>query len=352
MARTTRPTLTHVAASAGVSVSTASLAFSGAGPVSERTRQRVLDAAAELGYAGPDPMARSLRQGRTGIIGVVFAERLRHAFRDPVAIALLDGLAEELGPVGPGLLVLTGNDERAGPSTEQLAAAPLDAAVFATCDLEEEPLVEPLRVREIPMVGIEGPRMPGVSLVDIDNIGASREVTEHILSLGHKRIAAVVLPWRPGRQRGFLDRARRDLSGSVVFADRLRGTEEAIGASVHAWEAAASTVEEGRAAGRALLDVDEPPTAIVAHSDLLAAGVIQAAHELGLRVPEDLSVAGFDGIDTPWLDPLTLTTAVQPMVEKGRIAGRMVTDLLAGRTPEDVLLPVHLRVGGTTAPPR
>src|SRR5690606_15621767 len=82
-----RVTLAHVAARAGVSRSTASLAFSGAGPVAEATRQRVLAAAAALGYAGPDPLARSLRQGRSGVVGVAIGDRLLDAFRDPVAVA-------------------------------------------------------------------------------------------------------------------------------------------------------------------------------------------------------------------------------------------------------------------------
>ena len=91
-ANTQRPTLAEVAARAGVSGSTASLVFSGTGPVSASTRERVLAAAAELDYAGPDPTARSLRRGRSGVIGVVTEDSLAEAFRDPVNLALLDGL--------------------------------------------------------------------------------------------------------------------------------------------------------------------------------------------------------------------------------------------------------------------
>jgi DNA-binding LacI/PurR family transcriptional regulator len=120
---------------------------------------------------------------------------------------------------------------------------------------------------------------------------------------------------------------------------------------VDAVEAPGNSVEEGRTAGRVLLAGPDRPTAVVAQSDLLAVGVVRAAHEAGLRVPEDLSVVGFDGIDTPWLDPLRLTTVEQPAVDKGRVAGRMVLAVLAGRRPDDVLLPVRLRIGTTTAPP-
>src|SRR5882757_9949610 len=101
-----RPTLAGVAARAGVSGSTASLVFSGAGPVSVATRERVLAAAAELDYAGPDPTARSLRRGRSGVIGVVTEDSLAEAFRDPVNLALLDGVGEQLADERFGLLVI------------------------------------------------------------------------------------------------------------------------------------------------------------------------------------------------------------------------------------------------------
>src|SRR3954468_19849994 len=92
-----RPTLAGVAARAGVSASTASLVFSGAGPVSAATRERVLAAAADLDYAGPDPTARSLRRGRSGVIGIVTEDRLAEAFHDPINLALLDGIGDALG---------------------------------------------------------------------------------------------------------------------------------------------------------------------------------------------------------------------------------------------------------------
>jgi DNA-binding LacI/PurR family transcriptional regulator len=91
---------------------------------------------------------------------------------------------------------------------------------------------------------------------------------------------------------------------------------------------------------------------VVAQSDLLAAGVLIAARDLGLRVPEDVSVAGFDGLELPWLAPDVLTTVVQPLAEKGEAMGQMVRALLAGESPESVMLDVTLRPGTTTGPPR
>lgn len=347
-----RPTLSKVAATAGVSISTASLVFSGSGPVADGTRQRVLDAAASLGYAGPDPIARSLRQGRSGIVGVLIGERLLHAFRDPVAVALLDGLTEELAPAGFGLLLLSGSAGRTGPMPEQVDSAPLDAVVFASCGAEDEPALTSLRRRGVPLVGVEGPRASDVPLVDIDNYSASVELAEHVVALGHRRIGVVTLPLRFGGHRGWLEGSRRDVAGFVNCVDRLRGVEDVLGHRAEAWEAASGLVEEGWRGGHELLAVeaDQRPTAIVAQSDLLAVGVVQAARELGLRVPEQLSVVGFDGIDTPWLDPLRLTTVEQPMTEKGRVAGRMLSESLAGARPADVQLATSLRVGTSSGP--
>jgi DNA-binding LacI/PurR family transcriptional regulator len=106
MMTTRRATIADVARSAGVAPSTASVVFSGKGPVSDATRRRVMAAAADLGYVGPDPMAASLRRGRSGIVGVVVGSNLNDMFRDPVQRLLMDGLAEAIAPRGAGLLLL------------------------------------------------------------------------------------------------------------------------------------------------------------------------------------------------------------------------------------------------------
>ncbi|MBB5786676.1 substrate-binding domain-containing protein [Jiangella mangrovi] len=345
-----RATLAAVAARAGVSPSTASLAFSGSGPVAEATRERVLAAAQELGYAGPDPLARSLRRGRSGIVGAVIGERLLYAFRDPVAVALLDGIAEALSPSGTGLLLLSGDAQHGSPTTEQVGRMPVDAVVFATCGRDDDPLLDLFLRRGVPVVAVDGPDRPDVTLVDIDDYGGAAELARHVASLGHHRVAVVALPLRLDGGRGLVDDARRADIGFVDCRARLSGTEDVFG-PVPVAEAPSNVIEEGELAARLLLSGPDRPTAIVAQSDLLAVGVIRAAEALGLRVPEDLTVVGFDGIDTPWLGARTLTTVVQPITEKGRVTGRMVTELLAGERPADVHLPVRLRVGTTSAPP-
>jgi DNA-binding LacI/PurR family transcriptional regulator len=120
------------------------------------------------------------------------------------------------------------------------------------------------------------------------------------------------------------------------------------------WETEASLVEHGHAAGLAILDVPaaERPTAVVAQSDLLAAGVLLAARDLGIAVPGEVSVAGFDGVDLPWLGDDQLTSVRQPFVEKGAALGRAAVALAAGEHVADVELPVELVLGTTTGPAR
>jgi len=342
----TRPTLAAVAKRAGVSASTASLAFSGAGPVSDDTKARVLAAAAELDYAGPDPRAQSLRRGRSGIIGVIMEDRLRDAFRDPMNIAMLDGIADELGLLGSGLLLLTNTGE--GPGS--LYNAPVDAVVLIGCSTRLTESVNLFRQRGIPMVAIEAEHMPGVLPVDLDNREASGALARHLRDLGHERVAMITLPLDIEHSRGVLTAERESASDAFTATSRIRGVRDvfpdAVGRS-----AAGSFIEEGELAARELLTAPNPPTAIIAQSDLLAIGAIRAAEERGLSVPGDLSVVGFDGIRLESVTGHDLTTMVQPAVDKGRATGRGVLALLAGETPEPIAFTSEFHHGATTAPP-
>ena len=354
-----RPTLASVAAAAGVSVSTASLAFSGSGPVSDATRERVLSAARDLRYAGPDPRGRSLRQGRSAIVAVAMEETVRYAFRDPVKIAFLDGIATEIAQRGLALLVLP--DLGAGSAT--VANASMDGAVLIGCSPSAAQSVEIGRRRSIPMVSLGGAAFTDVLSVTLDDREATVTLAHHLQSLGHRRVAVVALPIDGSGTRGPLT-SDLEVGGSVlVTIHRLAGVREVFG-DVPVWIGAGSLVEEGRAAGRALLtggapnadssallDLDRRPTAIIAQSDLLAAGVILAAEDLGLRVPEDLSVVGFDGVRTDTVIPHDLTTMVQPATEQGQTAARLLLELMAGENPESRHFTSRFHRGGTTAPP-
>lgn len=346
-----RPTLADVAALAGVSVSTASLAFSGSGPVSGSTRDRVLAAAEELHYAGPDPRGRSLRQGRSGIIGVVMEERILSAFRDPIAIAILDGIAQETTADGRGLLLLAD----VGQSAVAMESASMDGVILLGCSSRISRSIEIQRRRAIPAVALGGPAFDGVLTISLDDDLASEIAARHLADLGHRNVAIVALPLDMIDGMGFRGplTAEAERAGTVqVTLDRLRGVRAVFPESTGV-VTAGSFVDEGMVAGRELLaDPDRRPTAIMAQSDLLAAGVIRAAEDLGLRVPQDLSVVGFDGIALDRIVPHDLTTMVQPAAEQGRAAGRAVLDLVEGGATQSRKFSSTFHRGATTAAPR
>ena len=349
---TPRPTLAGVAARAGVSVSTASLVFSGAGPVSAATKERVLAAASELEYGGPDPTARSLRRGRSGVIALITEDQLTDTFRDPMNLAFLDGVAEAFGDARVGLLVIPLATE---PGTD-LSASPMDAAILLGCSLDLEASVETLRRRRIPIVAVEAAALDGVIVVDLDNREATRRGAEHLRDLGHRDVAVVTLALDGRREPGPLTAERERAATGHTTRQRLAGLREVFPEAA-GMSTSGSSLADGYAAGMALLggssadrSVARRPTAIVAQSDLLALGVLRAAEELGLDVPRDLSILGFDGARLDGVAPHAITTLVQPAVEKGTAAAAAVFAALAGDQPQPVLLRCELRIGTTTGP--
>jgi DNA-binding LacI/PurR family transcriptional regulator len=341
-----RPTLAAVAALAGVSVSTASLAFSGSGPVSPQTRERVLAAAEQLRYAGPDPRARSLRQGRSGIIAAVLEETVLQAFRDPVKIAFLDGIAQELAASGHSLLLVPD----VGEGTNTLESATMDAVVLMGCSPHVSRSIEVTRRRSIPIVALGNTPFADVLSVTLDDRAATVTLARHLQDLGHVRVSVVALPLEASRGRGPLTPEWESTANISTPIDRLAGAREVF-PDLSVVVAGGSLVDEGLLAGRSLLRRPDRPTAIIAQSDLLAAGVIQAAQELGLQVPGDVSVVGFDGIRLDNVISHDLTTMVQPAAEQGARAGRMVLDMLTDGHPAAACFTSEFHLGNTTGPP-
>jgi DNA-binding LacI/PurR family transcriptional regulator len=346
-----------VAKRAGVSVSTASLAFSGAGPILPSTRDKVMAAAAVLGYHGPNPLGRQLRVGRSGIVGVITGGNPGRAFRDPVAIQVLDGLADALTAKQLGVLLISGELPAPGqPQTLDplIETAAMDAAVMLWGVLADDANLEALIRRGVPVVIGDGHPVPGAPLVGVDDRAGAKAAGEHLASLGHTRIAEIVLAIDEPRRSGPIDEAALLGAARFVTRERAIGLREAI-KPVMSWESPASLVEHGHAAAMAILGdwvpACERPTAIFAQSDQLAAGALLAARELGLDVPRDLSIVGFDGLDLPWLTPDRLTSVHQPLRAKGAALGQAVIGMLGGTHPQAVCLATELVPGTTSAEP-
>ncbi|GAA5145058.1 substrate-binding domain-containing protein [Microbacterium pseudoresistens] len=345
-----RATIADVAQAAGVSPSTASVVFSGKAPVADSTRERVLAVAAELGYAGPDPRAASLRRGRSGIVAVVLEGHLRTAFLDPVTTAMMDGVTDGLAGLGAGVLLLR-DDTDAVAGAPTLASVPVDAVVLIGCSGRLHEDLDAVRARGVPAVVIEGDAGEGVPRIDLDNREAAAQLARHLRGLGHERVDVVTLPFDASRLRGLASPERIAAITVDVTRKRLDGVREEY-PDARVVSAGGSSIDEGMIAGRTLLEqAEDRPTAIMAQSDLLAAGVIRAAEERGLRVPEDLSVTGFDGVVVDGLGDHVLTTVVQPAVGKGRAAGAAVARLLAGEQVESIVFTCRFREGTTTCAP-
>ena len=338
-------TLAAVARRAGVATSTASLVFSGRGPVAAETAERVLRAASELGYAGPDPRAAQLRTGRTGVVGVSYDGTLAGAFADPYQVALLGGFSSELDGTGYGLLLLP---ERPGERASTLAAHSMDAVLFALCGPARRGDLDALAARGLPLLGTGAPDDPRVVQLTIPDRAATAELVAHLRALGHTRIGHLMLPLGPDSPGGRVGAPEASEAYHLDTRERALGFLDAGGSSDLIAAASALTVTDGASAAAALLDAPDPPTALVCQSDLLALAAIRVAGERGLGVPDDLSVAGFDGIDTPWFAGL-LTTADQRPAAKGRELGRLMRRLLAGEPVASRAFGVRLRPGTTTA---
>jgi DNA-binding LacI/PurR family transcriptional regulator len=341
-----RVRLRDVAERAGVSVGSASQAFGRPELVSDDVRERVLAAAEELGYPGPDPAARRLRTGRAGAIGLIFSERLAYQFTDPASPPFLRGVSLAIQKAPTGLLLIPDSRQR-DEATRLVREAVVDGFIVYSVP-QNDPRVEAALARRLPVVTVDQPRGAETPFVGIDDRAAARSAAEHLRGLGHERVAVLsfVTTLEPGSALQ-LD----------ITVERLAGYEDGLG---DAWDPALvrtcrpNAPEPARAATLELMREPTPPTAILAMSDILAFGALEAAGEHGVPVPSKLSVVGFD--DTPGAAHANppLTTVAQPHQEKGRLAAEQLIDAIErGGTgePSRTLLPTELVVRDSTAPP-
>jgi len=327
-----------VARDVEVSTATVSRALRGLQGVSEETRERVMESARRLGYV-PSPSAAGLASGHTRTVAVIVPRVTQWFFA-----AIVQGAEEVLRERGYDLLLynLAGD---ASARHRVFETSLLTKRVDAVLVLSLKP--SPDELERLAMLGrpvtIVGADMPGWATVRIDDQEAAATATRHLLELGHERIGYI-----GGATEGVLDFTAPSarLAGyrcTMQVAGRAREDDlEADGEF---------TVAGGREAARTLLSLPDPPTAIFAASDEMAIGALRAARELGVRVPEDLSVIGID--DHEMASYFDLTTVAQPAHEQGRVAAAQVLAALAGEdwSPEQVILPTELIVRRTTAAP-
>ena len=327
-------TIARVAEEAGVGVGTVSRVLNGSPAVSEDTRQRVLEAIAMLDYQ-PSAVARALSTGRTYAIGVVAP-----FFTQPSVIERLHGVSRTLAGAEYQLILL--DVERAEQRRDvfrSLAARDRIDGVLSISLAPTDREVRRLESARVPIVLLDRdhPRLPSIT---IDDIEGGRMAAEHLLALGHRRIA-------------FLGDEEENLFGFDSSALRRQGYEAAM-------EAAGVAVDpdwivrrphgrrHAREAATWLLAQDPRPTAVFATSDVQAIGVMEAAQAADVPVPEQLSVIGFDNVEAAGFTGLT--TVAQPLEEIGRLGADLLLRALSGEPVPSRRMPLEIIERGSTAP--
>ncbi|MBY8864372.1 LacI family DNA-binding transcriptional regulator [Streptomyces sennicomposti] len=334
--------LKDVAALAGVSIRTVSNVVSGTGPVAEATRARVQAALDELGYR-PNLAARNLRAGRTGLIGLVIPE-LHSPYFGELAGLIVEAARQRSWTVAIDQTYGDGEAERR--LLEGTGGWVVDGLVISPWSLRPEELTA--RARDLPLVLLGEQPAPGLAdRVAVDSVLAADEATTHLLRTGRRRIAAIGP--QPHLHNGT---ARQRLEGHLRALRRAGlEPEEALRRPVRSLHR-----RDGAEAMTALLDSGARPDAVFAFSDELALGALHVAHERGLRVPEDLSLVGFDGIEDGRYAHPPLTTVVPDKKQIAERALQCLADRIHGPVsqvpPLDVVVPHRLEIRGSTCPVR
>lgn len=215
--------MTRVAEELGISAMTVSNAYNRPDQLSEALRERIFEAAERLGYAGPDPVARSLRRQRTNLAGVLYSNPLSYAFDDPAQVLFLKGVAAATEEAVMGLVLVPGS---VGISVEERASAVIDAAVdgFIVYSIaDDDPLVGAALRRRLPTVTVDQPLREDMPFVGIDDRVAARAAAEHLVSLGHERFGVVSFALAEDGRTGIADATRQELATYRVTRSRLEG---------------------------------------------------------------------------------------------------------------------------------
>ncbi|MFC4896955.1 LacI family DNA-binding transcriptional regulator [Streptosporangium amethystogenes subsp. fukuiense] len=340
-----RVTMAEVARAAGVSVMTVSYAYGRPGRVSDEARARVREAAERLGYPGPHPGARSLRRGRTGNLGVVLGEHLTYAFDDPQATRFLSGVAQVCADHGMALTLVpvTG----APSDVDRVTEAAVDAfVVWTTAD--DDPVIDAIVATGLPAVIHGGPLREGLSFVAADDRAAATAVGREVFA-GARRPGVLSFPLDRGRisqiafgTQGSPEAAPDGASPGVdpdastfrVTRQRLRGYRDAWASTGGDWSqvlvavCSTNSAHEAEALAAELLTGPYACDAIAAMSDELALGALRTAARLGLSVPGDLTLSGWDDSDAA--TPAGLTTIAQSLRDQGAHCARTALGHPAG----------------------
>jgi DNA-binding LacI/PurR family transcriptional regulator len=339
-----RPRIADVAREAGVSKTAVSFAFNSPERLSPDTASRIREIADSLGYR-PHPVARMLTQRRTHTLGILTPQALSVVFANPFFATFSEGVAAVAEEEGYGLLFVS-------PVYGSLARAVARATVdgFVAVGLSEDhPEVEHIRGADLPIVMVDSGTFPEHASVDVDDERGAYLAAEHLTSLGHRSFLVIgVEPPTPGSNADFSGVVGRRLAGyrAALAQAGLTFTDDDVVVGPASLEGGAACLQRAWEDGLR-------PTAVLAMSDVMAIGALNAAARLGLNVPGDLSVVGFDDIELARHIEPPLTTVHQPVRRKGEEACRLLLTAIARpavATPDHRRLETRLIIRGSTGP--
>lgn len=345
-----RPRIEDVAERAGVSKTAVSFAFNQPEHLNEATRERILQVAEDLGYR-PSPIARRLAAQRTDQIGLVVPQSTHDIFANPFLPELVRGIGDVCD--GEGIAVVIVPPVR-GSIARSVEGALVDGLILLGLPSDHPELMK-VRRGGLPVVALDVEAFGNAAVIAVDDTAGAELAARHLAELGHRDVAVVLIAAHvdspvdehagmsarrlAGIRAGFGLAPGQDSDGST----RLRILSTAV------------SEEGGRAAFETLAADGGLPTAVMCMSDVTAIGLIAAAADAGLRLPDELSVTGFDDIPAAsWIQP-RLTTIHQPIREKGRLAATRLIEAIRDkgeRQASTEILPTRLVIRGSTAPPR
>ena len=336
--------ISEVADRAGVSAMTVSRVLNNSGYVSVATRQRVELAIAELGYV-PNALARQLRSKRTKMLALVLSD-----ISNPFFTTIARGVEDAASARGFAVMFCNTDesDEEESRYLRLLVERHVDGVLLVPAQNAAASL-RLLRTHDIPVVVLDRRASRRVDNVRCDSEAGAHALARHLIELGHRRIAVLT--------------GRRRISTS---ADRVAGVRRALAEAGLALDESLVryggftfgnlNLADGRLMARDVLAAtDDPPTAIFAANNFIAFGAVRALRELGLKVPDDISVVAFDDLPAEWVDEPFLTVAAQPAYDIGRRAAEMMIDRLVGQRTaagDSVVLPFEVIIRRSTAAPR
>jgi len=330
-------TVKDIAKAAAVSIGTVSRALNNAKGMTQETRQRILAVAKHLNYQ-PNLQARGLVGGKPNALGIVIPQMHEIAFSNPFFAEILIGIGKKAREAGQYLVFSIAGNE----SYIQMFHRRLVAGIIVLANRIDDPWVEEAWRSKVPIVLIPGNPPPSIiPSVDFDNIDGAFQAVDYLVKIGHRRIAFLKGP------------------GNLKFGmDRLTGYRKALKKNGipdqkdWVWEFDA-TQQGGYKVMKYLLVLDPPPTAVLVLNDFSAMGVLRAAKESGLQVPEDISIVGFGDVPLASMTDPPLTTVREPFHEMGYEACDRLLKIIQGKrlSQRHLILPVELVIRKTTAPP-